>query len=54
MNRGKVGNSQNNSRTAGQDNRGEGEVRIEFTKSEEAKRKGSSSEGEYVDFEELD
>lgn len=49
------GNSaQGNRRGAETDNRDEGEVRIEFTKSEEAKRKDSHREGEYVEFEELD
>jgi len=36
------------------DNRKEGEVRIEYTNPEKAKRRKDSGEGEYVDFEELD
>ncbi len=36
------------------DNRKEGEVRIEYTNPEKAKRRKDSGEGEYVDFEEVD
>ena len=36
------------------DNRKDGEVRIEYTDPEKAKRRKDSGEGEYVDFEELD
>lgn len=36
------------------DNRKEGEVRIEYTNPEKAKRRKDSGEGEYVDFEELE
>lgn len=54
INRGKGNKSQNNPRGAQPNNRDEGEVRIEFTKSEEAKRKDGNREGEYVEFEELD
>ena len=36
------------------DNRKEGEIRIEYTNPEKAKRRKDSGEGEYVDFEELD
>ena len=51
--------SHHQQRTYGQsnqkDNRKEGEVRIEYTNNEKAKRKRKDSgEGEYVDFEELD
>lgn len=36
------------------DNRKDGEVRIEYTDPQKAKRRKDSGEGEYVDFEELD
>lgn len=36
------------------DSRKDGEVRIEYTDPEKAKRRKDSGEGEYVDFEELD
>lgn len=36
------------------DNRKDGEVRIEYTNPEKARRRKDNGEGEYVDFEELD
>jgi hypothetical protein len=54
MKRANSSNSYDDRSRAQSDNRDEGEVRIEFIKSQEAKRKNGTSEGEYVEFEELD
>jgi hypothetical protein len=42
-------------RRPGEDDRKEGEVRIEYTnKSKQKREKGDKGDGEYIDFEELD
>lgn len=55
MNKSGGNNPQGNSRSGAQSNRSEGDVTIEYTKSQTGKKnKGGHIEGEYVDFEELD
>ncbi|MCH2216148.1 MAG: DUF4834 family protein [Flavobacteriales bacterium] len=41
-------------RYAGEDNRKEGDVTVEYTDKKKGKRRSDSGEGDYIDFEELD